>query len=131
MEKIRITGTAVAERLLHDKLCGLDHEEAWAIFLNGRAEVISVEMLTKGVYDSTSLDARTVMRRALLLNAFGVLLAHNHPSGNERPSPSDIKITKDIQEAGHLLNVILIDHLIMTEDNYFSFCEDRSFNITR
>ena len=81
-------------------------------------------MITKGTLTSTLLDARTILRRALLNNAAAIILTHNHPSGNPAPSNSDIKMTSDIKEACHLMSITLIDHLIISTDSYFSFADN-------
>ena len=78
----KITESSKAANLLQAQLRNLDHEEMWAIFLTRDNGVIVSEMLTKGTLDSTPIDARLILRHALLNNAAGVIIVHNHPSGN-------------------------------------------------
>ena len=73
-----------AVRLVYPVLYGLDHEEAWVIFLTTCNGVIAAEMLSKGTLTNTAIDSRTILRQALLHNAASIILCHNHPSGNER-----------------------------------------------
>lgn len=85
-------------------------------------------MVTKGSLDATIIDARTILRRSLLNNAVKVLLAHNHPSGNPVPSKHDIEQTNKVRIACRALDVSLLDHIILAEDTYFSFQEERTMN---
>ena len=80
-------------------------------------------MVTKGTLTSTPLDARVVLKRSLMNNAASIILAHNHPSGNPYPSESDIKQTKTLRSACDLLSVNLLDHIIVSEESYFSFTD--------
>lgn len=119
-----ITDSSRAAKLLHDHLVNLDHEELWVIFLNSANHVITKEMLSMGSLTSTIIDARCILRRALLINAAGILLAHNHPSGNPAPSASDIKQTDAIGKACKLMDIGLVDHLILSPDSYYSFADE-------
>lgn len=126
--KEQIKDCMAAERLLHDNLAGLDHEEAWCIFLTASNTVIAKEMLTKGTLTRTIIDNRTVIKRALLNNAASIILAHNHPSGNPKLSPGDIQFTSSIKKACDLMGISFLDHIIFTDGEYFSFSEEKTFN---
>lgn len=121
---IQIRQSSQAAALLRDHIGDIDHEELWGLFLNGQGNLISGEMLTKGTLSFTAIDARTILKRALLKNATAVIIAHNHPSGNPKPSVSDIHETERIRAACKLLDVALIDHLILTDDAYYSFADE-------
>ena len=121
---IQIRQSSQAAALLRDHIGDIDHEELWGLFLNGQGNLISGEMLTKGTLSFTDIDARTILKRALLKNATAVIIAHNHPSGNPKPSVSDIHETERIRAACKLLDVALVDHLILTEDRYYSFADE-------
>lgn len=121
---IQIRQSSQAAALLRDHIADIDHEELWGLFLNGQGNLISGEMLTKGTLSFTAIDARTIIKRALLKNATAVIIAHNHPSGNPKPSVSDIHETGRVREACKLLDVELIDHLILTESAYYSFADE-------
>ena len=126
--KERIKDYRSAERILHENLSGLDHEEVWCIFLTNDNRVISTEMLSKGTLSCTAIDNRTVIRRALLNNAAGIILSHNHPSGNPNPSVNDVQITEKMRKACDLMDISLIDHIIFTDGRCFSFSEELTFS---
>ena len=115
-----------AEAIIHNKMQTLDHEEVWAIFLDRRAKVIDQQMLSKGTLTQTSIDCRTVLRNALLVNAASVILMHNHPSGNPRPSVQDINFTVKLKSACSLLDVLLIDHIVVGTECFYSFADDKT-----
>ena len=126
----RINNSSDAASIIIPELQTLDHEESWVLFLTADNRLLYKEMITKGTHTSTLLDARTILRRALLNNAAAIILTHNHPSGNPTPSNSDIKMTSDIKEACHLMSITLIDHLIISTDSYFSFADNTETAIT-
>ena len=125
----RILDCKAAENAVHDVLHGLDHEEVWVLFLTCDNRVITKEMVSKGTLTGTTLDNRTVIRRALLNNAYGIVLLHNHPSGNPIPSVQDIQFTAGMRKACDLMDINLMDHIITGDDCFFSFSEDRTINM--
>lgn len=94
------------------------------IFLTANNGVITTEMLSKGTLNKTAIDSRTILRQALLKNAAAIILCHNHPSGNERPSPADIGLTDNLHKACMLMDIPLIDHIILSGSRYYSFAEE-------
>ena len=92
---------------------GIEHEELWILYLDKAKHVIEHEQLTKGSSSFTVVDPRQIFRKALLYQTFGIVLIHNHPSGNCMPSRQDIDITKRVQEIGDLLHIPLVDHVIV------------------
>lgn len=122
---ITISHSSDAASLLKDHMADLDHEELWGVFLNGQRSIIATEMLTKGTLKTTPIDARTVVKRALLNNAVGVILIHNHPSGSPRPSRADIRETSQVQMACNMMDISLIDHLVLADGSYYSFSDER------
>lgn len=125
---IQITQSSQAAGLLRDSLSNLDHEELWAIFLGGRNRLISTEMLTKGTLSATPIDARTVIKHALLSNAIAVILAHNHPKGDPRPSRQDLRETEIVRYACSIMDIKLVDHLVLTVDSFFSMSDEKVSN---
>ena len=91
------------------------------VFLDKANKVLAVAKISEGSVSATVVDIPYIFRLALLANASGIVLCHNHPSGNLTPSEADKKITRTIFEAGKLLNIEVIDHLIITTDSYTSF----------
>lgn len=98
-------------------------EHLLALYLNGRQELILQQTIAIGGLNLASIEAREVFAPALTLPAAFLILAHNHPSGDPTPSDDDLKLTSQLQQAGQLLGVNLIDHLIIGRENYFSFKE--------
>ena len=98
-----ITNANTEEAVLHDHMHDLDQEEVWAVYLDLRAKVIDQQMLSKGTLTQTSIDCRTVLRDALLVNASSLILLHNHPSGDPRPSVQDINFTDRLRKACSLM----------------------------
>lgn len=123
-ERLQIRNSHLAANYLKDKVSTLDHEELWALYLTKDLSLIVCEMLTKGSLDATIMDSRTVIKRALLVNATSVILAHNHPSGNPRPGANDIRQTEKIRSACTIMDIALLDHIILAENAYFSFADE-------
>ena len=115
----KITNCIAAEKAVRDVMYGLDHEEVWGLFLNTDNTVISREMLSKGTLTQTSIDNRTVIKRALMNNANAVIILHNHPSGNLKPSVEDIKTTDRMIKAYDMLGMSVLDHIILGPDSRF------------
>lgn len=123
-ERKLISGSSDAYQILKLHLADLQREEFWALFLNQSNRVIYVSQLTAGGISSSLVDIRLLFKTALEHFATSVIVAHNHPSGNLKPSQDDISITKNIREAGKILNIQLLDHLIITQDSYLSFADE-------
>lgn len=107
--------------LMQHQLADLKHEEFWVIFVNQSSTIIKMENISKGGITSTAVDVRLIMKTALECFATGLILCHNHPSGEVDPSQADIHLTQRIKSAGELLNILLIDHVVMSNENYYSF----------
>jgi DNA repair protein RadC len=105
-------------------LSDLPHEEFWILFLNRSNKVINRMKLSQGGISGTVTDVRMVMKKAVECLASGIIVCHNHPSGNLNPSESDSKITQKIKEAGNLLDIQLLDHLIISDKDYYSFADN-------
>ncbi len=106
--------------LLRDWFDGFDREALTAVFLNAKAIVIGIEAIHVGDITSSMVNAGTIYRRALINNAASVIIAHNHPSGDPTPSPEDILVTKQVKEAGDVLNLPLLDHLVIGNPKHTS-----------
>jgi DNA repair protein RadC len=99
-------------------------EYFYVFFLTANSRVLGLEQLSIGSIMATVVNVREIFQTALLLNAVGVILIHNHPSGNLTPSESDKIITQRVKEACVLFDMTLIDHLIITSESYYSFADD-------
>lgn len=109
---------------LMPKMRDNDVEEAYALYLNNAMKLIKAVRLSHGGLTETAVDVRRVMREALLCNATVVVLAHNHPSGNLRPSRDDDRLTDQVKEACKVMRLHFSDHLIVTENGYYSYHEE-------
>jgi DNA repair protein RadC len=123
-EQKNITASKQAYEYLQPLLCDLLHEEFWIIYLNRSNAVIEHFNSSKGGTSGTVIDVRIIMKRGIELLASSIVLGHNHPSGNAKPSQADIDITKKIKEAGKLVDITVIDHIIVCEHSYFSFADE-------
>ncbi|WP_227413187.1 JAB domain-containing protein [Chryseobacterium culicis] len=103
----------------------MDYRESFfALYLNQANKVLGIKKISECGISSTLVDVRIVMQAALLCNASAIIVAHNHPSGNLKPSSSDIKMTSQIKEAAKILSLTLLDHVILTSDAHFSFADE-------
>ena len=106
-------------------LKGLDHEECWALYLNRANVVTGKEKLTSGTADCTLIDNKQILRRVLDEQAKAVILVHNHPSGNPQPGSSDIQLTGQLRSALSTFDIILTDHVVITDRQFYSFADER------
>jgi DNA repair protein RadC len=113
-----------AYRHIAPKLSDLPHEEFWMILLNRANKIIKTELVGRGGVSGTVADIRLIIKPAVESLASSVIIAHNHPSGNLRPSDSDIHLTKKVNEAARLFDIQLADHLIIGDASYFSFADE-------
>ena len=95
----------------------------WIVYLNNANKVLAKQLSSRGGITATIVDVRLLFKRALELSAVGIIVCHNHPSGNIHPSASDRKLTEKIKQAGKSLDIQLLDHLIIGEKSYFSFAD--------
>ncbi len=102
----------------------LGHEEFYVIFLNRGNQVISKELISKGGLSGTIADGKVIFKKALELRASALILTHNHPSGQLRPSEQDKRLTRQLTDFGKLIDLQILDHLIVSQDNYFSFADE-------
>jgi DNA repair protein RadC len=101
----------------------LNHEEFWIVLLNTANRVIGKHNLSKGGRAGTVVDVKILFEEVLSYKATSVILTHNHPSGNLSPSDQDRVLTKRISEAGKLLDIKVLDHLIFSHTDYYSFSD--------
>lgn len=119
-----VTSSKDIFHLLSPYFSDLLHEEFWVILLNRANKVLQKILISKGGQSGTIADPKIIFKSALEGNAANIILAHNHPSGNLKPSQADIQLTKKLQEAGKLLDLQILDHLIFAERSYFSFADE-------
>lgn len=100
------------------------HEEFKLMLLTRSNRVLGIASISKGGINGTVTDVRIVLQYAIKANASGLIVCHNHPSGNLNPSESDSAITKKIKDSAILMDIQLLDHLIINTDNYYSFADN-------
>ena len=122
--KIKISSSEAVYAVLQPIIGELTHEEFWIVYLDNSNNVLQKKQLSKGGITGTLVDSRIVFKNALLLGAVAIILAHNHPSGSLKPSQADIQLTQKLTKAGNQLDVKVLDHVIITEDAYFSFADE-------
>lgn len=105
-------------------LLDLPHEEFWLLILNRANLVIKKELISRGGVSGTVVDTKIIFKAAVENYACSIIICHNHPSGNLKPSEADIRITKNIKDAGKLMEIPLLDHLIITENGFYSFTDE-------
>ncbi len=123
-EKPFIKTSRSAFDLLNPYLSDLPHEEFYIILVNRANRVLKIERVGMGGVTGTVADLRIMFKSAIEHLATGIILSHNHPSGQLRPSDADIQLTKSIKEAGKILTIDLLDHLIIGSNSYFSFADE-------
>lgn len=122
--KQKISSSGDAFKLLNKKLSDLPHEEFWILLLNRANSVVKMECISKGGISGTVVDARLILKPAIEMLASGVILCHNHPSGQLKPSEQDISLTRKIKESSRLMDINLLDHLIIGDRKYLSFADE-------
>ena len=119
-----ITGSNDVAALFSPLLGDLDHEEFWILLLNRSNKVIDKFMASKGGITGTVIDVRNIMKTAVEKVSTSMILCHNHPSGNLTPSDADLQITRKLKDAGKIMDIQVLDHLIITQQGYFSFADN-------
>ena len=125
----QISDARTAAELVAPKIGFLDHEECWVLFLNATGRRLACERLSTGSDIAAIIDNKTIVRRALELKARGIILYHNHPSGNPQPGKADCKQTEKLKDAANLFEIKLLDHIVIACDKYYSFAEEKTGSI--
>lgn len=123
-QKPRIACSRDAFLLLHPYFADLQHEEFWVVLLNRANHPISKHLISKGGQSGTIADPKIIFHTALMHHAASLMLAHNHPSGNLKPSTADLELTQKLMAGAKLLDLQVLDHLIFTDHAYFSFADE-------
>jgi DNA repair protein RadC len=123
-KKVKIGSSADIYNLMIPELLDLDHEEFWIVLLNRANFVLKKESISSGGVSGTIADPKIIFKIALENLASAIILVHNHPSGNTKPSEADIDLTKKIKHAGTFLEIPVLDHIIFTNQSYYSFADE-------
>ena len=116
-------------RMMIPHMKSLDHEECWAVFLNRANVLIDKEMMSSGGLESTVIDCKMIVRRAIEKKASGLILVHNHPSGSAMPGTADIRQTEILKKALATCDISLIDHVVVASDCFYSFADEELVRI--
>jgi DNA repair protein RadC len=123
----QITSARDVYQLMIQRLHDLNHEEFYILLLSRSNQVKSIELISKGGISGTVVDGKLVFKAALAQAASAIILCHNHPSGNLKPSQADIQLTKKLKEFGNMIDLPVLDHLIITDESYYSFADEGIF----
>ncbi len=105
----------------------LGYEEFWVLYLNQAAVLLKADKVSKGGLTATTVDVRLILRQALELSATGLILCHNHPSGEVEPSRLDDQLTRQLRDAAQLLNIQVTDHIVISRNSYYSYQQEGRF----
>lgn len=119
-----VTSSRDVYRYFHPLMGDLKHEEFWVAYLNQSNRIVLRSKISKGGVSETAVDIRIILKNAIEHLASGLILCHNHPSGNNRPSNADDLFTKKIKEAARLMDIRVLDHLIVCDDCYYSYADE-------
>lgn len=126
LQRTAITRASDTVALVRHRFDGLDHEEFWVLVLNNALKVLDHRRVSTGGVTATVVDIKTLMRKVLeIQGASALIMYHNHPSGNPRPSPQDDTLTRRIRDAAATLDLRLLDHIIVTDDSHYSYNDNQ------
>ncbi len=124
IQKKKIGGSRDVFDLFQPLLGDLPHEEFWVLYLNRSNLILDKVKISQGGIAGTVTDIRLIMKQAVDRLAVSIILCHNHPSGNLKPSEADTRITKKLKESGDILDISVLDHVIVSDSSYFSFADE-------
>lgn len=124
VKRVKITASSVVFENMREVMEDLPHEEFWVLLLNRGNQILERVNISKGGVSQTVVDTKIVFKMAIDKLASSIILCHNHPSGNLKPSEADKQLTKKIKEAGRILDLPVLDHLIFADNTYFSFADE-------
>ena len=122
--KQQIIGSKDVFEYFHSNLNDSQYEEFWVLLLNRGNKIIKKVMISEGGIAGTVADPKRIFKTAIENNASSMILCHNHPSGNLKPSEADIKLTKKLKDAGTMLDISVLDHIIIGEEKFYSFADE-------
>jgi len=120
----KVAGSRDVFELFHGEMADAQYESFWVLLLNRANRVIRKVNISEGGISGTVADPKKILKMSLDHNASSLILCHNHPSGNTQPSEADIRLTRKLKEAGLLLDLPVLDHLIVGGETYFSFADE-------
>ena len=123
-ERIAILSSKDVYECFYPMMCDLLTEECWVLLLNQASKIIEKTKISAGGLSATAVDVRCILREALLKRASAIVLCHNHPSGNIRPSKEDDLLTRHVAQASECMDIRLVDHIILTDGAFYSYADE-------
>ena len=127
IELSKITSSKAVFEIMQPIIGELPHEEFWVLYLNNSNKVLYKAQLSKGGLTGTIVDTRIIFKTALEYNATSLILTHNHPSGKLQASDADKEVTRKLKLAGQQMDILVLDHIIITESGFYSFNDEGIF----
>ena len=124
-QNVAITNADLATFYLYPLMKNLDHEESYILYLSRKNTIIKRMRLSVGGFTQTTIDNKQILRNAILLGAQGIIIAHNHPTDDPRPSKADVLSTQSLEKSCAALELALLDHIIIANSSYYSFQEEK------
>lgn len=123
-----ITNASQIFSIMFPVLKGIDHEECWILYLNRANHILYKEKVSTGGLSSTTIDTNSILRKAIEKKADGIILVHNHPSGNPQPGKADIVETERLKKAAETFSISMLDHVIISDSGYYSFADQMIYD---
>lgn len=123
-----ITNASQIFSIMFPVLKGIDHEECWILYLNRANHILYKEKVSTGGLSSTTIDTNSILRKAIEKKADGIILVHNHPSGNPQPGKADVVETERLKKAAETFSISMLDHVIISDSGYYSFADQMSYD---
>lgn len=124
IERKKITSSRDAFEIFSPIISDLPYEEFWILLLNRSNKIIDKIRISSGGITGTIADIRIILKEAILKNSIGIIICHNHPSGNIEPSTRDVELTKKIKSAAEIMDIAVLDHVIIAENTFYSFADE-------
>ena len=124
IEKVKVTSSKHLYDYIRPSLEDLPHEEFWIILLSRANKIIGKQLIGRGGISETTADIKLIFKKSIESLASAIILCHNHPSGNLKPSQSDLNLTKKIVNAASLFDIQMLDHIIVGDSSYYSFNDE-------
>ena len=123
-ERVPILSSKDVYDCFYPLMCDLPTEEFWVLMLNQASKIIDKVKISAGGLSATAVDVRCILREALIKRASAIVLCHNHPSGNIRPSKEDDYLTRHVAQASECMDIRLVDHIILTDGAFYSYSDE-------
>ncbi len=123
-----ITNASQIFSIMFPVLKGIDHEECWILYLNRANHILYKEKVSVGGLSSTTIDTNSILRKAIEKKADGIILVHNHPSGNPQPGKADVVETERLKKAAETFSISMLDHVIISDSGYYSFADQMIYD---